>query len=225
MRFRRENSIQGNVRSELTLGLKWIEEIAHPVLTETLSPIKKHIDDILVPFEQAESVETQLLKKVPQQALDFLVLAWQHDHFFDQSRSKQNHYHQRESQEFLACSEGLLANEFEGLKTWVFEQMDSIIRLSSLVEMVNSVISPYLNSCKGQIPQETLYLIMFYQNHQRYKSGKRKGKAPLELLTGEPLKKKWLELLIQQMHQNGLSIQTGSCDGQDELEPIYAQAA
>ena len=117
MRFRRENSIQGNVRSELTLGLKWIEEIAHPVLTETLSPIKKHIDDILVPFEQAESVETQLLKKVPQQALDFLVLAWQQDHFFDQSRSKQNHYHQRESQEFLACAEGLLADEFEGLKT------------------------------------------------------------------------------------------------------------
>ena len=214
-----------NVRSELTLGLKWIEEIAHPVLRETLSPIKKHLDDIFVPFEQAESVETQLLKKVPQQALDFLVLGWQQEHFFDQSRSKQNHYHQRESQEFLACAEGLLADEFEGLKTWVFEQMDSIIRASSLVEMLNSLIRPYLNSCKGQITQETLNLIMFYQNHQRYKSGKRKGKAPLELLTGEPLKKKWLELLIQQMHQNGLSILPGSCDGQDELEPIYAQAA
>ena len=66
---------------------------------------------------------------------------------------------------------------------------------------------------------------MFYQNHQRYKNGKRKGKAPLELLTGEPLKKEWLELLIQQMHQNGLSILPGSCDGQDELEPIFAQAA
>ena len=103
--------------------------------------------------------------------------------------------------------------------------MDSIIRLSSWVEMVNSLIRPYHNSCKGQITQETLNLIMFYQNHQRYKNGKRKGKAPLELLTGEPLKKEWLELLIQQMHQNGRSIQPVSCDGQDELKPIYAQAA
>jgi len=27
---------------------------------------------------------------------------------------------------------------------------------------------------------------MFYHNHRRYKSGKRQGKAPLELLTGKP---------------------------------------
>jgi len=29
-------------------------------------------------------------------------------------------------------------------------------------------------------------LIMFYHNHHRYKSGKRQGKAPMELLTGKP---------------------------------------
>ncbi len=165
------------------------------------------------------------MKKVPQQALDFLVLAWQQEHFFDQSRSKQKHYHQRESQEFLACAEGLLADEFEGFKTWVLEQMDSIIRASSLVEMLNSLIRPYLNSCKGQITQETLNLIMFYQNHHRYKSGNRKGKAPLELLTGEPLKKEVVGTFNPTDDQNGLSILPGSCDGQDELEPIYAQAA
>jgi hypothetical protein len=36
---------------------------------------------------------------------------------------------------------------------------------------------------------------MFYHNHRRYKSGKRQGKAPLELLTGEPLETPWWELL------------------------------
>ena len=56
------------------------------------------------------------------------------------------------------------------------------------------------NSCKGQITQETLNLIMFYHNHRRYKSGKRQGKAPIELLTGEPLEASWWELLRQQIN-------------------------
>jgi hypothetical protein len=56
-----------------------------------------------------------------------------------------------------------------------------------------------LNSCKGQITQESLNLIMFYHNHRRYKSGRRKGKAPIELLTGKSLEAPWWELLHQQI--------------------------
>jgi len=63
--------------------------------------------------------------------------------------------------------------------------------------MVNSIIRPYLNSSKGQITQETLNLIMFYHNHHRYKGGKRQGKAPIELLTGEALEADWVDLLIE----------------------------
>ena len=44
-------------------------------------------------------------------------------------------------------------------------------------------------------------LIMFYHNHHRYQSGKRKGKAPLELLTGQPLPGEWWERLIQQVQE------------------------
>ena len=82
-------------------------------------------------------------------------------------------------------------------KAIVFEKLDSTVQASSLVELVNSFIRPYLNSSKGQITQETLNLIMFYHNHRRYKSGKRQGKAPIELLTGEALEADWVELLIQ----------------------------
>jgi len=48
--------------------------------------------------------------------------------------------------------------------------------------------------------QEALNLIMFYHNHHRYKSGKRQGKAPIELLTGKPLEAQWWELLLQQIN-------------------------
>ena len=40
---------------------------------------------------------------------------------------------------------------------------------------------------------------MFYHNHHRYKSGKRAGKAPIELLTGQALEAEWWELLLQQV--------------------------
>ena len=38
---------------------------------------------------------------------------------------------------------------------------------------------------------------MCHHNHRRYKSGKRQGKAPIELLTGEALEADWVELLRQ----------------------------
>src|SRR5216117_3175660 len=92
-----------------------------------------------------------------------------------------------------------------GVSPWV-----STVRASSLVEMVNSLIRPYLNSCKGQITQETLNLIMFYHNHRRYKSGKRQGKAPIELLTGEALEADWVELLIQHTQEASQSTSLAS---------------
>ncbi len=182
------------VRSELTSLLDMIAECDCTAISKTLQPIKAHIDDILVPFAQCEVMYAQLLEVVPAHALDFLVLAWHHDHFSYQSQAKQKCYHQSEREAWLTCAEGLLDKEFAPLKTLVFEKLDSIIRASSLVEMVNSLIRPYLNSCKGQISQEALNLIMFYHNHRRYKSGKRKGKAPMELLTGEALEADWVEL-------------------------------
>ena len=189
-----------NVRSELTLLFDMIEELDGVAITQTLQPIRTHLDDILVPFKHAEAIEAELRTMVPPHALDFLVLAWHHDHFVHQSRAKQKRYHQRERDFWLACAEGLLGDEFAPLKALVIAKLDSIVRASSLVEMVNGLIRPYLNSCKGQVTQATLNLIMFYHNHRRYKSGKRQGKAPLELLTGEPLETPWWELLHRQLN-------------------------
>src|SRR5712664_4050672 len=189
-----------NVRSELILLLDMIAELDCAALTTTLKPIYTHIDDIVVPFKQVEAIATALRAVVPHDALEFLVLAWHHAHCVYQAGSKQKAYHQRERDFGLACAEGLLGDAFDTLKALVFDQLDSIVRASSLVEMVNSLIRPYLNSCKGQITQETLNLIMFYHNHRRYKSGKRQGKAPIELLTGKPLDAPWWELLLQQIN-------------------------
>jgi len=194
--FGRLRTVAG-VRSELTLLLSLIEEIDDAVLPKLLQSIRSHLDDIVAPFAQAESMHAELLDLLPQQTLDALVLAWHHAHLSYQSHAKQKRYHQHESQQWLTFAEGVLDNQFEPLKELVFAKLDAIVQASSLVELVNSFIRPYLNSSKGQITQETLNLIMFYHNHRRYKNGKRQGKAPMELLTGEALEAHWVELFIQ----------------------------
>jgi len=200
--FGRLRTVAG-VRSELILLFSLIEEIDDAMLPKLLQPIRSHLDDILAPFGQAEAMHAELLGLLSQQSLDALVLAWHHEHLSYQSSPKPKRYHQHESQQWLDFAEGLLDKQFALLKVLVFEKLDAIVQASSLVELVNSFIRPYLNSSKGQITQETLNLIMFYHNHRRYKSGKRQGKAPIELLTGEALEVDWIALFIQ--HTQGTS--------------------
>lgn len=185
------------VRADLSVILSLMQEIDDEKLPKLLTPIRSHLDDICVPFRHVESMHAELLEFIPQPIIDALVLAWHHDHLSYQSHGKKKHYHRRECEYWLDFSEALLDEQFDGFKVLVFEKLDAIVKASSLVEMVNSLIRPYLNSSKGQITQETLNLIMFYHNHRRYKGGKRQGKAPIELLTGEVLEADWVDLLIQ----------------------------
>jgi hypothetical protein len=185
------------VRSNLILILSLIEEVEDETLPKLLNSIRSHMDDILVPFRQVERIHAELLEWMPEQIVEGFVLAWHHDHLFYQSHGKKKHYHRQERDDWLNFSEGLLDDQFDEFKALVFDKLDQVVKASSLVEMVNSLIRPYLNSSKGQITQETLNLIMFYHNHRRYKSGRRQGKAPIELLTGEALQGDWVDLLIQ----------------------------
>jgi hypothetical protein len=191
---------QAHVRSELLLLFDMMDALNSAALSKTLRTLRLHLDDLLIPFKHAEAMDAELRTIVPHEALDFLVLAWHHDHFVHQAGAKSKGYHQRERAFWLACAAGLLGDAFDTLNALVVDKLDSIIRASSLVEMVNGLLRPSLNSCKGQITQETLNLLMFYHNHRRYKSGKRQGKAPLELLTGEPLAMPWWEQLRHQLN-------------------------
>ncbi len=185
------------VRSDLMVILSMIEEIDDEKLPRILKPLRSHMDDIFAPFGHVERMHTALLELMPEPIVHAFALAWHHDHLCYQTHGKKKQYHRRESDYWLNFSEGLLDSQFDKLKVLVFEKLDSIVKASSLVEMVNSLIRPYLNSSKGQITQETLNLIMFYHNHRRYKGGRRQGKAPIELLTGEALQDDWVDLLIE----------------------------
>ena len=192
----RLRTVEG-VRSALIYLLDMIQEVDDEKLAKLLKPIRSHLDDIFVPFEQVESVHGALLELMPEPIVDALVLAWHHNHLSSQSHGQKKHAHQQQSQQWLDFAEGLLDDQFEPRKVLVFEKLDTVVKASSLVEMVNSLLRPYLNSSKGQMTQETLNLIMFYHNHRRYKGGRRQGKAPIALLTGEALQGDWVDLFMQ----------------------------
>jgi hypothetical protein len=165
---------------------------------EIVIKLAERVDEFLLYFEKAEEVYKRLSEQVEnQEVLKALSLAWQWDHQVYQAKSaEQKRFYCDERDFWLTYAEALFGPAINALKEATFSELDKVVRSSSLVEMVNSLIRPYLNTCKGKITQETLNLIMFYHNHRPFNDGKRKGKAPLEILTGKSLNKHWVDILL-----------------------------
>ena len=89
-----------------------------------------------------------------------------------------------------------LGDNFEIIKEAIFDELNNIIQASSMIENLNSILRPYLNNSKNHVSQEFLNTFAFYHNHRRYKDGERKGKTPMELLTGKKQEGDWIELLL-----------------------------
>ena len=58
---------KAGVRAELTLLLHLLEESDYGALCLILTPIRAHLDAIVVPYEQADMMDAQLLERIPPQ--------------------------------------------------------------------------------------------------------------------------------------------------------------
>ncbi|HUU41748.1 MAG TPA: hypothetical protein VMW42_12485 [Desulfatiglandales bacterium] len=168
-------------------------------LTKTVGKVRRTTPGLLNYFEKAQSIVATLTAlPIEQQALQALCLAWQWKKGMIKSkRAKARHYCNGNEEFYLGIAAGYLQEDYDLMKKQVYTRLDQIIQSSALVECINSIIRPYLNNSKNQITQEMLNLVMFYHNHRSYKDGKRKGKTPIELLTGEKQEKDWIELLFE----------------------------
>jgi len=99
-------------------------------------------------------------------------------------------------------AEGYLQENYEVVKEQVYNDLNHIVQSSAMVECINSIIRPYLNTSRNQISQKMLNLIMFYHNYRRYNSGERAHKTPYEILSGKKQEKDWLELLFEMIDSN-----------------------
>ncbi|MBF0257837.1 MAG: hypothetical protein HQK62_03190 [Desulfamplus sp.] len=109
----------------------------------------------------------------------------------------------RDNESFsLEIAQGYLQERFEIIKEQVYKKLNHIVQSSAMVECINSIIRPYLNTSRNRISQEMLNLIMFYHNHRRYRSGERAHRTPWEILSGRKQEKDWLTLLFEAIGDN-----------------------
>jgi hypothetical protein len=188
-----------SAKENILTALELLKTLNHSALLDAAYTFESKLDEVLQYMNIAQQTHNHLSDKIAdKELLSTLCLAWKYDHKIYQNPEKRQKKYLQQMRDFnLECAQILAQENYKELKEYVFRSLDTIIRASSLVEAVNSLIRPYLNTCKGQITQEMLNLIMFYHNHRKFNHGKRQGKAPIEILTGQELEKHWVDLLIE----------------------------
>jgi len=179
-------------------------------LQKSVNTIYNTMDSLLDYMDVAQKVLYELrMSSIPEYILNLFSLAWQCEK--NQIKAKniaRNKFYKTKKLNTTALLEAILKNEFDKTKELVYSKLDTIIQSSSIVENINSIVRSYLNTSRNHIQQSMLNLIMFYHNHRRYIAGKRKGKTPMELLTGKKQEKDWIELLFQTVNIDEILKQT-----------------
>jgi hypothetical protein len=201
--LRNRQDAQGNIEA----GLLLIEELGHANITKAVNKVRRTMPELLNFFDEAKSVLAGLAElPIDPNALKALCLAWQWRRGLVKSKKAGARKTCSENEQFcIDFATGYLQEDCEIVKEQVYGQLDRIVQSSALVECINSIIRPYLNGSKSHVTQETLNLIMFYHNHRRYKSGKRAGQTPMEILTGKKQEKDWIDLLFEVIREKDQS--------------------
>ncbi|MEA3357323.1 MAG: hypothetical protein U9Q67_02715 [Patescibacteria group bacterium] len=199
--FRSNGNLRCRQAAEDTIqtALDLLEASGKKKIIKVVQKIRRTLPNLLNYFDVASKVVAKL-KGLPidDNALSSLCLAWQwHKGKIKAKKATRRKICNDKEQLCLEFAVGYLQDDYDDLKEHIYDELNSIVQSSALVECINSVIRPYLNTSRGQITQEALNLIMFYHNHRRYVAGERKGKTPMEILTGKKQEKDWVELLLE----------------------------
>jgi hypothetical protein len=186
---------------DFDVALELFKLLNNNKINEQLKRIENCKKDLFYFTKIAKNIVVGLSQIIDNDILKELCLAWQLNQNMIKLKHKPELKHKMERRQnyILKDVKELLENEYEIIKNQVYESLNHIIQSSASVECVNSLLRPYLNTCKNQPSQELLNLFMFYHNHKRFLAGKRKGKTPWEIATGKKQEKEWLELLLEKI--------------------------
>ena len=194
----------GNLRDrqeaeeEIKTGLTIIDDLKHGNITKAVGKIKRTLPDLLHYFDIAKQVVSECKKlSINEDGLKAYCIAWQWGKAVRKAKKTARKKRAAEQEQFcLEIADGLHQKESSDIQEEVYSKLDEIVQSSALVECINSIIRPYLNTTKNHVTQEQLNLIMHYHNHRRYRAGKRKNKTPMEILTGKEQVEDWIALVF-----------------------------
>jgi len=183
-------------------ALDLLSELNNGSIDKEVKTIRRLVPELFSYLDEAARIVKELKNsaEIPQDALRALCIAWQYQKSWIKAKQaeRRNEYKSREREE-LELLEDELGDRFQEVKGAVYLELDNIVQSSAMVENINSILRMYLNTTKNHVTQGMLNLFMHYHNHRRYVAGKRKGKTPMEILTGKTQDKDWLELLIEKV--------------------------
>jgi len=198
--FHSDGETRDRIRAEqeIETALDLMDEMGIEGIKKDVKTVRELLPELLNYFEQTkESVNKCQKLGVSDSSLKVLYLAWQWDKAFTKAKKKGRRDRAKWERDFyIEYAQDLLGDAFERIKEAVFDELNNIIQASSPIENLNSILRFYLDASRNQTTQEFLNIFMFYHNHRRYKSGKRKGKTPMEIFTGQKQEKDWIELLL-----------------------------
>lgn len=186
---------------EVKTALELLRTLPVPGLAPELEAIDKTLPDLFNFLCRASQTSEKLASQLDEQTLPFWCMAWQYLKKANKSCRVPRYqaYALRQTQDFLKLLEGHLGldeKQFAKMQQDLFEELDKIVQSSASVETFNSFLRPFLNEARDQLGQEMLNLIVFYYNHRVFERGKRKGKSPFEILSGQKPDNDWLEQLL-----------------------------
>jgi len=203
--FDSKGNLRDRAQAEANIGfaIEMIASLEYPKLRKITGKIADLLPDLLNYFDRAKQIITYFQTTgVCLEVLKEFCLAWQYqkNRIKAKQKSRRNKYKAKEKEQLILLEE-MCGEQFLTTKELIYSQLDTIVQSSALVETINSIIRAYLNTTRNHISQHFLNLIMFYHNHRRYLGGKRKGKTPMEILTGKDQQKDWLELLFEEIEK------------------------
>jgi len=191
------------VIADFDQALEYIKTLKNNSISKEIESIEKCKKDLFCFLKSAKSIVYKLSQTIDNKPLKLLCLAWQyHKNMIKAKNAKRKNKLKKMEEKILQHAKELINKDFDAIKEDTYDNLNHIIQSSAAVENINSLLRPYLNSCKNQVTQEFLNLFMFYHNHHRFTSGERKGKTPMEIAIGIPQQKDWLDLLIEKISVN-----------------------
>jgi hypothetical protein len=185
--------------SNIKFALDLIMTLENNNFNKTIKKITKLLPNLLAYFNSATTIVNELKHiGISEDVLKDFCLAWQYRKAKKQQR--RNFYKNKESDKLYHLQQ-TMGEKYAAMVDIVYTKLDTIVQSSALVETINSIVRAYLNTTRNHISQNLLNLIMFYHNHRRYRGGKRKGKTPLEILTGNKQEKDWIQLLFEKVEK------------------------
>lgn len=196
------------VAAGVEVCLSLIESLELTSVNAMVKQIRNLMPTLFHYFDVAEQVVANLSKlKIKDEALKLYCAAWQwHKSGISAKNTPRKHHAQTMEEEYMEQAKWFHRIDYAAKKDLdidiyqsICKQLNTIVQSSSLVECINSILRPYLDCQKNHVTQAFLNLFLFYHNNRRYVDGVRKGKTPMELLTGQAQTEDWIDLLLSKV--------------------------